>query len=111
MTYPLAKSRFERHVSTLAEREIGFGHSDDARIRGRLIAEIDGEIDARTLFRDEAHQVLGLGQGSLDDGTLATERLQQALHKLRRMPNREFDLTGRHAGHGRHRFAALTVSP
>ncbi|RYB03570.1 hypothetical protein [Lichenibacterium ramalinae] len=96
-THPSNDSRHERGVTTKAIRESGFGHAD-ARERGRILEDIEVAANQRTLFLTEVHEILGLAPGSLEHGTLTTERLREAREGLNALPNVQFNLTGKHRG-------------
>ncbi len=58
----------------------------DADVRADVLVRIDDEIDARAMFRVDAHVAAGLTPGALDDQSLTTERLRAALEALRALP-------------------------
>ena len=67
------------------EAERRAGHLDAAE-RADILLEVQAEVDARAMFRVDAHRAARLTPGSLDDASLSTDTLRAALLALRGLP-------------------------
>ena len=81
---------FQRYYA----QEIGANRPlTEARVRARLRADIDYAIHRHSMDRAQAHIAAGVRAGSLDNGSLDTDTLQQALDRLRAIPGGMADLS------------------
>lgn len=85
------RSHQETRFDYLAEELRADRDPDTARLRASLRAAIDGAIHRHTMTRAEAHVAAGLPAKSLDDGSLDTDALRQALATLRALPGGMWD--------------------